>query len=69
LSETFPRASALARDKRISIERLVLAWVLSLAPTNIVVCGPSRPEHIRDSAKAAEVVLSNEDLARLDFGS
>jgi aryl-alcohol dehydrogenase-like predicted oxidoreductase len=69
MSETFPKASALAREKGISIERLVLAWVLSLAPTNIVVCGPSSSEHIRDSAQAGAVVLSDNELAQLDFGT
>jgi aryl-alcohol dehydrogenase-like predicted oxidoreductase len=67
LSQAFPAAAAVAERKQISIQRLTLAWLLSLSPTLIPISGASRPESIRDSALAASVELSPQELAELDF--
>jgi aryl-alcohol dehydrogenase-like predicted oxidoreductase len=42
----------------------VLAWELSLSEHVIPIPGASRPESIADSAKAADLVLSEDELAR-----
>jgi aryl-alcohol dehydrogenase-like predicted oxidoreductase len=50
----------------VSPQQVTLAWMLALAPVVIPIPGASRPESIMDSAKAAELELSSEELARLD---
>jgi aryl-alcohol dehydrogenase-like predicted oxidoreductase len=52
----------------VSPQQVTLAWQLSLADVVIPIPGASRPESIEDSARAAELELSDEELARLDSG-
>lgn len=49
----------------VSPQQVALAWELSLGDTVIPIPGASRPASIIDSAKAAELELSDEQLARL----
>jgi aryl-alcohol dehydrogenase-like predicted oxidoreductase len=67
LAEAFPAATAVAARRGVSVQRLSLAWLLSLSPTLIPICGASRPESALDSALAATLTLSVEELAELDF--
>jgi aryl-alcohol dehydrogenase-like predicted oxidoreductase len=46
----------------VSPQQVALAWLLSLSPVMIPIPGASRPESIADSAKAAELELSQEEL-------
>ena len=46
----------------VSPQQVALAWLLSLGPTVIPIPGSSRPETITDSARAAELELSREEL-------
>lgn len=55
---------ALARD--VTPYQVVLAWELSLAPVVIPIPGASRPASIIDSAKAADLVLDQADLVRIE---
>lgn len=55
-----------AKRRRISAYRLVLAWMLAKYPTLIPIPGARRPESIRDSAKAADLELSADDVATID---
>lgn len=48
-----------------SVYQVTLAWELTLAPVVVPIPGASRPESIRDSAGAAELVLTAEQAARL----
>ncbi|HEX5996464.1 MAG TPA: aldo/keto reductase [Jiangellales bacterium] len=57
---------AVARARGVSPQRVCLAWLLAQTPTVIVIPGASRPETIRDSAAAGELVLSDEETALLD---
>jgi aryl-alcohol dehydrogenase-like predicted oxidoreductase len=50
----------------VSPQQVTLAWMLALAPVVIPIPGASRPESITDSAKAAQLELSSEELAQLD---
>jgi aryl-alcohol dehydrogenase-like predicted oxidoreductase len=50
----------------VSPQQVTLAWMLAKAPLVIPIPGASRPESITDSAQAAELELSTEELARLD---
>jgi aryl-alcohol dehydrogenase-like predicted oxidoreductase len=49
-----------------SPQRVCLAWMLAKSPVVIPIPGASRPESITDSAQAAELQLTPEQLARLD---
>lgn len=55
----------IARDRDVSPQRLTLAWMLALAPTVIPIPGASRPESVTDSAQAADLVLTSEEVDRL----
>jgi aryl-alcohol dehydrogenase-like predicted oxidoreductase len=55
----------IAQDRGVSPQRLTLAWMLALAPTVIPIPGASRPESVTDSAQAAGLVLTSEDVQRL----
>lgn len=50
----------------VSPQQACLAWLLAKAPVVIPIPGSSRPETIRDSVAAADLVLSPEEFARLD---
>jgi aryl-alcohol dehydrogenase-like predicted oxidoreductase len=50
----------------VSAQQVALAWQLAKAPTVIPIPGSSRPETITDSAAAAGLRLSEDELARLD---
>lgn len=54
-----------AEELGVSPQRVTLAWELSLGHTVIPIPGASRPESITDSAQAAELVLTPEQLERL----
>lgn len=48
-----------------SVYQVTLAWELALAPVVVPIPGASRPESIRDSTGATELVLTAEQVARL----
>lgn len=50
----------------VSPQQVALAWELAKAPVVIPIPGSSRPETILDSAAAASLRLSADELARLD---
>jgi aryl-alcohol dehydrogenase-like predicted oxidoreductase len=50
----------------VSPQQVCLAWMLAKSPVVIPIPGSSRPETIRDSAAAADLTLSDEELAKLD---
>ncbi|MEU3621574.1 aldo/keto reductase [Amycolatopsis coloradensis] len=56
---------AVAEEHGVSPQRVCLAWLLAKSPSMIAIPGSTRPATIRDSAAAAELVLTAEDLARL----
>ena len=49
----------------VSVYQVTLAWQLALAPVVIPIPGASRPTSIEDSAAAADLVLSADDVATL----
>jgi aryl-alcohol dehydrogenase-like predicted oxidoreductase len=55
----------LALHHGVSPQRLCLAWMLAQSPVVIPIPGASRPQTIRDSVAAVDLVLSPEELARL----
>lgn len=59
-------AFALVADAHgVSVHQAVLAWELALAPVVIPIPGASRPESITDSARAADLVLTPDEVATL----
>ena len=54
-----------AADHGVSPFQVTLAWELALAPVVVPIPGASRPESIRDSAAAAELTLTPDEVARL----
>src|SRR5262245_51165717 len=50
----------------VSPQQVTLAWMLAKAPVVIPIPGASRPESIIDSARAADLELTEGELARLD---
>ncbi|WP_028804287.1 aldo/keto reductase [Streptomyces sp. 142MFCol3.1] len=65
-SGPFGAFHAVARERGVSPQQICLAWLLARSPTVIPIPGASRPETIRDSAAAADLVLTPQELARLD---
>ena len=55
----------IAQARGVSPQQVCLAWLLALSPVCIPIPGSSRPESIRDSAAAAELELTAEELERL----
>lgn len=55
-----------ARNRGVSPQQVALAWELAKAPVVVPIPGASRPESIRDSAKAADLVLNEDEFALLD---
>ena len=54
-----------AEARGVSPQQVCLAWLLAKAPVVIPIPGSSRPETILDSAAAADLDLTSEELARL----
>jgi aryl-alcohol dehydrogenase-like predicted oxidoreductase len=50
----------------VSPQQVCLAWLLAKSPVVVPIPGASRPETITDSARAAELVLTDEEFAVLD---
>ncbi len=55
----------IAEARGVSPQRVCLAWELARSPVVIPIPGASRPETIVDSVGAADLELSEEELARL----
>ena len=66
LGSRFAVFAEVASAHGVSPQQVTLAWMLAKAPVVIPIPGSSRPETIRDSVRAAELVLSGDELARLD---
>jgi aryl-alcohol dehydrogenase-like predicted oxidoreductase len=66
LGSRFAAFDSVARAHGVSPQQVTLAWMLAKSPVVIPIPGSSRPETIEDSARAAGLSLSTEDLALLD---
>lgn len=58
-----------AEARGVSPQQVTLAWMLARSPVVIPIPGSSRPETARDSAAAADLELTADELAALDGGS
>jgi aryl-alcohol dehydrogenase-like predicted oxidoreductase len=55
----------IAQRRGVSPQQVCLAWMLTLSPMVIPIPGSTRPETIRDSAEAAQLTLTPEEIADL----
>jgi aryl-alcohol dehydrogenase-like predicted oxidoreductase len=60
------RFSQVAADKRITPAQLALAWVLAKASTHTVIPGTTKLSRVKENAGAADVELTDGDLAAID---
>lgn len=65
LGSTHTAFGEVAREREVSPQRVALAWLLALSPVVVPIPGASRPASIVDSAQAPELVLTEQELARL----
>jgi len=63
VGDRFSAFAEIARSHGVSPQQVVLAWELSLGEHVIPIPGARRPESIRDSAKAADLMLTDAELA------
>jgi aryl-alcohol dehydrogenase-like predicted oxidoreductase len=68
LEATAPAFTEVAAELGVSVYQVTLAWHLAQSDVVIPIPGASRASSIRDSAAAAELKLSADQLARLDAG-
>jgi aryl-alcohol dehydrogenase-like predicted oxidoreductase len=66
LGSRHPAFHEIAAELGVSPQRVTLAWMLAKSDRVIPIPGSSRPETIRDSYAALEVVLTDEQVTRLD---
>ncbi|WP_040158954.1 aldo/keto reductase [Nigerium massiliense] len=66
VGERFGSIGEIARDHGVSPQQVVLAWELAKGDHVIPIPGARRPQSIVDSAKAADLTLSADELARID---
>ena len=65
-SDAFHAFHSVARERGVSPQQVCLAWLLARSPVIVPIPGASRPGTIRDSAGAADLELTQEEVARLD---
>ncbi len=66
LGSTFTAFQEVADEHGVSPQQVTLAWMLATSPVVVPIPGSSRPETIRDSARAADLELSADQVERLD---
>ncbi len=66
LAAKHPAFAEVARARGVSPQQVALAWELAQSPVVIPIPGAKRPQSITDSAAAADLALTAEELAALD---
>ncbi len=66
LAEKHPAFQQVADERGVSAQQVALAWELAQSPVVIPIPGAKRPESITDSAAAADLQLTEDEIARLD---
>ncbi|WP_367318993.1 aldo/keto reductase [Streptomyces sp. HUAS ZL42] len=66
LGSAYAPFAQVAETHGVSPQRVCLAWMLAKSPVVVPIPGASRPETIRDSAAAQDLVLTAGELAALD---
>lgn len=63
--EIVEQLEKLAFDRGITVVQLAIAWVLAHPAVDVAIVGARTPEHIEGAAPAAELFLTDEDLAEI----
>jgi aryl-alcohol dehydrogenase-like predicted oxidoreductase len=66
LGEAHTPFQEVAQAHGVSPQQVCLAWMLATSPIVIPIPGSSRPETAKDSAAAADLVLTDDELATLN---
>lgn len=66
LAEHHPAFAEIADARGVSAQQVALAWELAQSPVVVPIPGAKRPQSIVDSAAAADLELTADELARLD---
>lgn len=66
LATKHPAFARVAEARGVSAQQVALAWELAQSPVVIPIPGAKRPQSIQDSAAAAELELSADELQALD---
>ncbi len=66
LAEKHPAFQEVADARGVSAQQVALAWELAQSPVVIPIPGAKRPQSVTDSAAAADLELTAEELSRLD---
>ena len=66
LAEKHPAFARVAQDRGVSAQQVALAWELAQSPVVIPIPGAKRPQSVTDSAAAADIELTPDELAALD---
>jgi aryl-alcohol dehydrogenase-like predicted oxidoreductase len=66
LADRHAAFAEVAKARGVSPQQVCLAWMLAKGPHVLPIPGSSRPETIRDSVAAADLVLDDAELAALD---
>jgi aryl-alcohol dehydrogenase-like predicted oxidoreductase len=65
LGSTHAVFAEVAAEHEVSPQQVTLAWMLALSPVVLPIPGSSRPETARDSAAAADLELTVDEVSRL----
>ncbi|MEA2620482.1 MAG: hypothetical protein QOC97_1255 [Chloroflexota bacterium] len=55
-----------AADRGITVSQLAIAWTLAHPAVHVAIVGARSADHIQDSLAAAEIALTDDDLAEID---
>lgn len=66
VGQTYPAFHEIGTERGVSPQQVVLAWELSLGEHVIPIPGASRPESITDSVRAADLQLTEDEVARIE---
>ena len=66
LADQHPAFAKIAEDRGVSAQQVALAWELAQSPVVIPIPGAKRPQSITDSAAAADLDLTADEVAALD---
>jgi aryl-alcohol dehydrogenase-like predicted oxidoreductase len=66
LADQHPAFAQVAEAHGVSAQQVALAWELAQSPVVIPIPGAKRPESVTDSAAAADLTLTDDEVALLD---
>jgi len=66
LATQHPAFAEVAEAHGVSAQQVALAWELAQSPCVIPIPGAKRPSSVTDSARAADLELTTDEIARLD---